>query len=446
MTSKAPDRSRLASAWALSVAAHAALALGGFALFAANIGQREPLHLARAAEVRVSLEVEIDLPAMSVGSPQGEAPPDRLAPVPPHGGVDGMPRPDTGERGKGGTDEASQAALNLADQDDALTLTRGIMTRRDRHQQSRIRAGQHRAARENWRASREPMELTFLVTGGRGTVAERRPSAQFDPGRGAWGASAPSHRGGALGSPRHAPGLGLTPGELGSLTPGGAESSPGAGLPHGAATGPHHDAAALAHARPLVDRGTPSVPAADRGRPSDTVDAEDEVANAIRAIVHASTAGGRAGHGPGGSRGPGATGSGGSAGPGSSSIALGNGQGGRADPGSPDARKTRYLTRMWGKIWPHWANALPTSQALAGHGASTVISFTLDGGGNVTRASVVRASGIAAFDENVRQAVVRAGPYGPLPEGFGPTLSHSFPFTMNNPAVRPKDPSKTAKR
>ena len=41
---------------------------------------------------------------------------------------------------------------------------------------------------------------------------------------------------------------------------------------------------------------------------------------------------------------------------------------------------------------------------------------------------------------------MRAGPYGPLPDGFGPTLSHSFPFTMDNPAVRPKDASKTAKR
>jgi len=447
MSSPAPDRSRLASAWVLSVAAHGAMAAAGLIFVAAGIGRTQrSAHLRHAERVQVDVVIEIELPVMSEGSLVGRALPTELAPVPPHGGIDGVPRPDSGRRGRGGTDEVSESAQNLADQDDAVTLTRGVMTRLDRHQLNRIRASSRRAARENWRASREPMELTFLVTGGQGSHAERRPSADHDPGRGAWGASAPNRRGGEPGAARRPPGQGLASRELGSSIVGGSESSPGAGMPGGAWSGPHQDAAALAHARPLVDRGTPSVPASTRGRPSDTMDSEDEVAHAIRSIVHASTAGGRDGHGPGGQRGPGRTGSGGTAGPGSSSVALGNGRGGRADPGSPDARKTLYLTKMWGKIWPRWSHALPTSDALAGHGASTVISFTLDGQGNVTRATVVRASGIAAFDENVRRAVLSAGPYGPLPSGFGPTLSHSFPFTMDNPAVRPKTVSKTSKR
>ena len=63
----------------------------------------------------------------------------------------------------------------------------------------------------------------------------------------------------------------------------------------------------VALARPLVQEGAPSVPAAVRGKPADTKDAEQEVA-ANQSMIHAGTAGGAAGPGVGGEPGPGAPG------------------------------------------------------------------------------------------------------------------------------------------
>src|SRR6185436_5582618 len=87
----------------------------------------------------------------------------------PRGGGEAEPRPDTGARGRGGTDAASARATNLADRADDRSLVTEIPSRIDRTQVPRIDAGAERASREDRRASRDPMELTFLASGRSGS-------------------------------------------------------------------------------------------------------------------------------------------------------------------------------------------------------------------------------------------------------------------------------------
>src|SRR6185436_389320 len=107
------------------------------------------------------------------------------------GGGEATPRPDIGVRGRGGDDTSPDPALNLADRDEQLLLSPEIRSRLDRSQIQRIRSSKHRASREDWRASREPMELTFLASGRAGTRPERRTPADSDPSAGARDSGAP---------------------------------------------------------------------------------------------------------------------------------------------------------------------------------------------------------------------------------------------------------------
>jgi TonB family protein len=188
----------------------------------------------------------------------------------------------------------------------------------------------------------------------------------------------------------------------------------------------------------MVAEGTPAVPANAEGRPRDTLDSEQEVATALQSIVHASTAGGVPGLGPGGQSGPGPTGSGAAAGGGSTAHALGTGKGGLVDNDPRDARRTQYLRRVMSKIHPLWKDAFPKWAALEGLQGTVIVTFVITGDGTIERADVTRSSGIAEFDENCRRAVMRAAPFPALPGELGPRLRWSMPFEARNPAVRPK--------
>jgi TonB family protein len=97
-----------------------------------------------------------------------------------------------------------------------------------------------------------------------------------------------------------------------------------------------------------------------------------------------------------------------------------------------------YLRQVMAKIHPLWANAFPHWAALEGRQGTVIITFVLGPDGNVLSASVSRSSGIAEFDENCRQAVLRGSPYGPLPPELGTSFRWSMPFDARNPAVKPK--------
>jgi TonB family protein len=431
--------SRFASAWALSVAAHGAICAVGALLVARSLSSPEA-EVASGQTIAPALEVpvELELPVL-VDDGTGALPAATVEPIaPPRGGGEAAPRPDTGEKGRGGTDTAEVPAVNLADRDDRALLSPEVRSRIDRSQVQRIASARERASREDWRASREPMELTFVASGRGSARPERRAKAARDPSAGARERGAPARPGTRLGAAALPPGAGVSPREVGGAAVGSDRASAGAGVRDGAPGKDHRSSAEVAFARPMVAEGTPSVPANEQGRPNDTVDSEQEVATAAPSIVHASAAGGAAGPGPGGQAGPGATGSGGVAGSGSSAKALGTGAGPTADNDAADRRRSLYMRHVMTKVYPLWANAFPKKAIAEGLQGTVVISFTIRADGSVANASVARPSGVPEFDENCRKAVLRGAPYAPLPPELGASFRWSMPFEAKNPAVRPK--------
>ncbi|WP_438036803.1 TonB family protein [Sorangium sp. So ce204] len=450
------DGRRIASAWALSVAAHAGLVGAGALVVAGSFSGRE---VARARTVgssaAMSAPIEIELPVVTDGTlDRAAATASELAVRLSRGGGEAAPRPDTGTSGRGGTDAAELPALNLADRDDAIFLSPEIRSRLDRSQIQRIRSSSQRASREDWRASREPMELTFLAGGRVGRRAERRTSAERDPSLGARDGGAPQRRGGELGAAaqpagtdgatdvsaaRDAPlSLGASPRATGGAVEGGERASAGLGVRDGRPGEDHRESAAVPLARPMVAVGTPSVPADAVGHPNDTVDSEQEVATAIQSLVHASSAGGARGFGPGGQAGPGATGAGGVAGRGARSSALGSGRGRLLDNDPLDRRRSHYMRQVMAKLHPLWADAFPKWAAGEGLQGTVIVTFVIRADGTVGSASVTRPSGIPEFDENCRRAVLRGSPYPPVPPELGESFRWSMPFEARNPAVLPK--------
>ncbi|MBI5533564.1 MAG: TonB C-terminal domain-containing protein [Deltaproteobacteria bacterium] len=381
--------------------------------------------------------IDIEVPPFSssgIAQP-GPAPTDQSeAPHP--GGLDSLPRPDTDRAGRGGTDTASKPAVNLADRDDAIRLSPEMQSRIDRDQIQRLATAHERKSWEDGRYTTNPMELTFLASGN-GRRMERRDPAESDPSRGVNDAPPASLRGRLrIGAAPVPLGYGLAPSAEGGQ-PGGSTSSPGKGVLNGAPGQDHRSSAAVASARPLVRQGSPSVPANEPGRPKDTVNANQEVASAMQSILHASAAGGKPGEGPGGSNGPGATGSGGLHGPGSRSEAMGSGGGGYYAPDQRDARLTEYQRKMAAKLYPLWENAFPRWAILDLRQGTVIVSFTVLADGSVANPFIRRPSGIAEFDAKCLEAVRRASPFERLPANLNvQRMQWEMSFEASNPIVR----------
>lgn len=435
-------RGRVTAAYALSALSHAALFSGAAYWFAGSLAHEQSLAAASAGPAKtVDSEIEIELPALSDdGSLMGATPVHQPVPALRGGGA-ALARPDVRDDGRGGEDTSREPAFNLADTDDGIYLTPDPPSRIDRDQLPRVHSSEHRASRENWRTSREPMELTFVASGSAKTRPLPRKRAARDASAGRDGTGVPERVGGALGGQVSRPGEGEAPRRQGALREGGAIARKGRGLPDAAPGEERGDGARKGWARPMVREGTPSVPAVEEGRPHDTVDSEQEGTGMRASIVHASSAGGSAGPGSGGEAGAGTVpASGGKEGVGARAAPLGTGGGAFVDNSAFDRKRTAYLRSVLAKIHPLWANAFPKWAALAGLQGTVIISFAIYADGRVGEARVTRTSRIAEFDENCRQAVLRAAPFAPLPDGLGPVFRWSLPFEARNPAVRPKTP------
>jgi len=425
----------------LSIAAHVIVVRFGAELYRRSSWNASPLAM-RAFVVPLPDDiVQIDLPIVGDETIDGklvELPPVVVA----RGGGEAMPRPDTGGAGRGGTD-AAQAAENLADRVDDRTLVTAIPSRFDRTQVQRVHSGKDRASREDWRASREPMVLTFLASGRVASRKEGREVAVPDPSSGGRRAGRAAQVGGALGGLPMPPGFTESPRREGGGVQGAVEPAVGVGVRDGA---PGKDArmrAPVPLARPWVSAATPSVPAEQDGKPKDRVDSEQEVALAQQSIVRASTAGGVAGEGTGGQTAPvAAPGSGGQTGSGADARPNGDGRGPDADQMARDMRRNDYLRRVISRIRPFFKNDLFPKWATAeGRGGTAIISFVIQRDGSVTNVRVSRSSTVAEYDESCRRVLLRAAPFDPLPVELGPQLAWSMPFVSLNPAVRPRDPA-----
>jgi TonB family protein len=385
--------------------------------------------------------IAIELPTFTEGTlladrdvvPEGTRPSAR-------GGAT-IARVDTATLGKGGQATGARA-INLAALDEDLTLSPDPTSRLDRDQHQRLKTAAFRTTHEDRRATTHPMEVTFLATG-TGEHQERRPSAPSDPSRGSLVSPRPAsalggHAGGA-GAVDELEGAGATPGasQRGQLV-----ASPGVGVREGRPGERHTEGARVAQGRPAVAEGPPTITAAFRGRPNDTIDSDQEVASMVQSQVHASFAGGLAGEGRGGSTGPAPDpGAGGTTGRGSTARVLGSGDGDVFDWYTNDPLLMPYFRKIHEKVNPLWADAFPKSAMLELKQGTVILEFTIaaDGTARVSWPPV-RPSGIDEFDRNCAEALRRASPFPPLPaalrEAGRTSLRIRAPFVAKNPIIK----------
>jgi hypothetical protein len=421
-----------------SLAAHVAL-VGAVSWIAyRSLAEREARDAAARDAAGPVTTIAIDLPGVSEGTlasdreavPEGE-PPSRF------GGA-AIARVDTGSPGAGG-DMTGRRATNLAAMNEDLKLDPDLLDRLDRDQVQRLRTGSLRTTHEDRRATTRPMELTFLASG-KGERAERRTDTKVDPSRGSMRSGAPSAIGGEIGANEEA--TGGPGGPAGAERSGRLLGSPGVGVRRASPGNDHRNAARIAFARPSVAEGAPTIPGIWSGRPNDTVDSDQEVANAVRSLVHASVAGGLAGEGRGGSGAGGDPGAGGgSAGRGSVASPLGSGDGELVDWNTSDPLLVPYFRKIHAKVGPLVANAFPKSAILELKQGTVILEVTIaaDGAAKVSWPPA-RPSGIDEFDRNCAEALRRASPFDPLPASIHQTgrtmLRIRAPFTAKSPILQ----------
>jgi TonB family protein len=186
----------------------------------------------------------------------------------------------------------------------------------------------------------------------------------------------------------------------------------------------------------MVEQGPPSVPANASGKPMDNLDSAQHVAATSQSILDASTAGGKAGVGPGGERGGGNPGAGGVTGRGFSSRALGNGDGDYGWNGK-DKHMSLYRRRMLARLYPYWENAFPRWAVADMRQGRVIVSWDVLVDGSVRNVHVTRPSGIDEFDRNCVRAVQRAAPFEPIPHNLGlSAMRWEITFDASNPVVR----------
>ena len=435
-----PSRTRVHGATiAASVAFHGALAavLSWVALRSLSAApQPGPIDVPPVSGAPADSLVE--LPTVGEGILVEEQPVDPTGEPPKLTGGEAVAHLDKGAPGRGGDERVPTPALNLADRDEQMRLSPNPLSHLDRDQLQRLRVARERQSWEDRRATTHPAELTLLATG-MGIVLERRAAAPWMPSRGALESPSAGVRGGEPGGTPATAAEDANDRRAGGAQRGSLEGAPGLGVVDGRPGVDHHASAPIASARPDVTRGAVAVPAVDPARPRDNVDSDQEVATTIRALVHASTAGGVAGQGQGGNSGTGEAAAGGAAGTGSEARPLGQGLGDVFDPSMNNPWLQDYYRRLHAKIDPLWANAFPKSALYDLKQGSVTLEVTVMPDGRVSAVGwpPVRPSGIDEFDRNCADAVRRASPLPPLPRQLGVrSLRIRMPFTADNPIIK----------
>jgi TonB family protein len=426
-----------AVAIAASVAFHAALTAGlsWMAYRSLAVERAEAPQVFESSPVSTTIAVE--LPSIGDGTLVDEESVDPSSEPPRMMAGDTVAHLDTGAPGRGGEASVRSPALNLADGDERMRLSPDLLSRLDRDQLQRLRVARARASWEDRRSTTHPAELT-LVSTGPGAVRERRPMAAYEPNRGAVESPSASVRGASLGDRRDDAAPDGSDGRRGGATLGTIVGAPGRGLFAAPAGLDHRVSAPVASARPAVAPGPVAMPANARARPRDNVESEQEVATAIQALVHASTAGGVPGEGEGGSAGSGEAGAGAMSGAGSRARPLGLGEGDVYDYWTTDPRLLPYFRQIHAKIDPLWADAFPKSALFELKQGTVIIELTILADGQVAVSwPPVRPSGVEEFDRNCAEAIRRAAPFPPIPRELGARrLRIRAPFVANNPIVK----------
>lgn len=432
--------------FATSLVLHGVVLAGGAWLLSRSLTTRSSERARVLGEVEIAIQAPdgVELPRMSRAGLSG-APDPQALPEPDlvtAGGGARTSRPDMAHKGRGGSDTSLEAALNLADTNDGLTLDRDPMNRLEQSQVQRMRTSFERRSLDDRRATPTPMELAFLATGP-GDLAERRPLAPTNPSNGSYSGSVPASRGALLGGPSFVPELGVgAEAAPGASRAGTADEQPGPGVPSARRGSDYRFSAAVALARPSVPRARAAVPTVERGRPNDKEDSPQDVSSVVASLVHASTAGATMRDpGPGGEAAPGAPGSGANSGLGSRSERSGIGSGPARDSGN-DARLGSWFAGLKDRLG-RWEDDFPRAALVEGRGGIAIIGFTVLEDGRVADVRVVRSSGIEQFDRNLLGRVKRAAPFAPPPSSAGRrTLPIHFTFDALNAAVGRQGPGR----
>ncbi len=415
---------------------HVAL-IGGFGWFAFRSIDARGAARANAPAPGGDGTIAIDLPGVTMGTLEAERPPDPWGDPPKFFGGSPEAQLDDARRGRAGMPTTVERPTNLSDRDERVHLTPDLLNRLDIDQQQRIRSSHERATREDRRASKEPMELSFLASG-KGDRPERRPPTDSDPSRGARMSVSPAVQGSSLGAPERAEGSSEAPADVGSERAGSLASAPGLGVHDGREGTVHRAGAHVMRARPDVVLAAVSVPATRNGRPRDDVESDQEVATTLRSLVHASTAAGVAGEGSGGVSGGGDPGAGGLAGAGSTGRPIGPGDSEWWDLNTNDPRLVPYFRRIHQKLDPLWAHAFPLRAALDLRQGTVIFAVTIGADGEAhAEWPPARPSGIPEFDRNCYEAIRKASPFDPIPAALGSRELHvRMPFDAQNPIVK----------
>lgn len=380
--------------------------------------------------------IAVELPSFSEGTATADREEITSGTEPAAYGGATTPRVDDGVAGRGGS-ATGERAINLAARDDGARLSPDLLSRLDRDQHQRLRTAAIRTTHEDRRATTHPTELTFLASGA-GDRPERRPSSPEDPSRGSLVARRASVLGGHPGArhPEEEEGVGAVPG---ALRGGQTTASPGVGIRGGAAGDKHRADARVAYGRPMVTQGPVTIPAVLDGRPNDTVDSDQEVATAVRSLVHASVAGGLVGRGRGGTDGPSLDpGAGGASGRGSIGRPLGSGEGDVFDWYTQDPALLPYFRKIHAKVDPLWRDAFPKSAIAELKQGTVILELTIAADGSVKVGwPPSRPSGIDEFDRNCAEAIRKASPFEPIPASLGRSqIKIRAPFVAQNPIVK----------
>jgi TonB family protein len=109
-------------------------------------------------------------------------------------------------------------------------------------------------------------------------------------------------------------------------------------------------------------------------------------------------------------------------------------------PGRLSVRARRhdpYFRRMYERLDRHIV--FPHDLALSLRQGEVVVAFTLSAGGDVSRLSMQKTSGFAAFDRELVRALGAAAPFGPVPEALlqgRPEITVVVPYMFRNPLIR----------
>lgn len=335
-------------------------------------------------------------------------------------GVTVVAHPDFGPGARGGTDRASEAAHNLTTSNDAITLSRNILDSAVMDQVSRVESGRTRSSSEDRTALRDPGDAAWSADApvrsrGRFESADTESArAQLGAMREVVRGTAPALRGASAAFP-----------PLDERPRSGTDREARRASDRAAQTS--RRAAPASGGVPLASRDRASVIADARGETADVVNSAEQVQSPTQALLHASTAGGATGAGPGGESGALRPASGGVGSFGSRARASGGGSG-----FGLDVRLDGYRRRLQGSVhfpeFPRWAVA-------QGRGGVAIVGLTILANGSLAEVHLVRSSGVLEFDHDVVQAIRHAAPFEPLPPSLGHALAIRYTFDATNPAV-----------